>query len=253
MYKALAFGHDCGHVMCKSISFLLPLSPSDENAMAQAQRRRARRSALLLASLAQCEALECASGSYTTLRLGSGRSLKLQHSTWQAAGTGGFVWHAGKVLCDWLRDREGFAGSSVLELGCGTGACGLFAAGLGASRVMLTDSGPDALLELAERNAASNAAAYPGTDVCVRRYAWGDELPAPIASGRWDWVLAADVLYSRRAHEPFCATARELLRPAAGAAAQPPPRPPGLVLAHQQRLGDPTLDDFCATAEASAV
>ena len=202
----------------------------------------------LLASLPPLHAaLECASGKSTTLPLGAGRpTLKLRHSTWQDSGTGGFVWHAGKVLCEWQQEQA-LAGSSVLELGAGTGACGLVAAGLGASRVLLTDGGPEPLLQLAERNVALNRAAFPDADVGVLRYSWGDDLPEPIAAGRWDFVLASDVLYSRRTHEPFCGTVRALLRPPGGA---PPPR---VVVAHQHRPGDPPLADFCKTVEASGL
>ena len=60
-------------------------------------------------------------------------------------------------MCNWLANNtDDICGSRVLELGSGTGACGLYAAGLGASRVLLTDGGSDALRELCKANAASN-------------------------------------------------------------------------------------------------
>ena len=42
-------------------------------------------------------------------------------------------------MSDKGKHADDVAGASVLELGSGTGACGLYAAALGASRVVLTD------------------------------------------------------------------------------------------------------------------
>ena len=44
------------------------------------------------------------------------------------------VWASAPVLCEWL-SGELKPGDTVLELGSGTGAVGLYAAALGASRV----------------------------------------------------------------------------------------------------------------------
>jgi predicted nicotinamide N-methyase len=79
-------------------------------------------------------------------------------------------------------------GLGVLELGCGLALPSVVAA-LGGGRVLATDWSPDALV-FALRNAELN-------DVTIRtaRLAWAEPtLPA----GRFDLVLAADVLYERR-------------------------------------------------------
>jgi hypothetical protein len=62
----------------------------------------------------------------------------LRSANWPRLSQLGF--HVGKHADD-------VAGASVLELGSGTGACGLYAAALGASRVVLTD-GREGLLPL---------------------------------------------------------------------------------------------------------
>ena len=84
--------------------------------------------------------------------LPDGRRVRLEQSSWDDAGTGGVVWPAARALCRWQADlAEELVGARVLELGAGTGACGLFAAGLGASSVCLTDGGPPGVLALASR------------------------------------------------------------------------------------------------------
>jgi predicted nicotinamide N-methyase len=79
-------------------------------------------------------------------------------------------------------------GLRIVELGCGL-AVPSIAAALGGARVLATDWSPDAL-GFAVRNAELNGVALE-----TARLAWGDpELPR----GRFDLVLAADVLYERR-------------------------------------------------------
>ena len=58
------------------------------------------------------------------------------------------LWPAARALVSLLekRGKQSLASTStVLELGSGTGACGLYAAGLGASPVVCTEGGDDAL------------------------------------------------------------------------------------------------------------
>jgi predicted nicotinamide N-methyase len=79
------------------------------------------------------------------------------------------------------------AGLRVVEVGCGLAVPSIVAA-LGGARVLATDWSPEALV-FAARNAELN-----GVVLDTARLAWGDpELP-----GRFDLVLAADVLYERR-------------------------------------------------------
>lgn len=69
-----------------------------------------------------------------------------------AFGTGG---HESTALClDFLPDLL-LAGSSVLDLGCGSGILGISAARLGAARVLMLDNDPVAV-EVARKNAIAN-------------------------------------------------------------------------------------------------
>ncbi len=115
-----------------------------------------------------------------------------------ATGTpewGGAVWPAADILCRWMAaQQQDISGSRVLELGSGTGACGIYAAALGASRVTLTDGGGDELLELMRCNVERNRHLFGDADVAVERLVWGGG--APCGSQRdFDYVIAADALY----------------------------------------------------------
>ena len=121
---------------------------------------------------------------------------------------GGRVWEAAPHLCTFLASvAEQVQGSTLLELGAGTGACGLYAAGLGARRVVLSEGGPDApiLLDLLRRNAARNT----GRDVEACTLHWGEE---PLPAGPFEWVVGSDiVLAGGYSHAALCATLLSLL------------------------------------------
>ena len=166
--------------------------------------------------------------------LPSGRSLAIRQAPVIDAGTGGKVWPAAAVMCRWLRCQQAeLRGSSILELGCGAGACGIFAAALGASRVMLTD-GEDAAVGLAARNAQDNRTMLGGADVRAGRLLWGGRSEV-LPKGPWDFVLASDVLYRTGAWKDLAATLRNLC------AAQE--RPPRMLLALAHRHSGPLITE----------
>ena len=105
-----------------------------------------------------------------------------------------------------MRGEASLRGARVLELGCGTGACGLYAAPCGATEVLLTD-GSETLQPLIDTNVASNPA--PGCAVRSQRYLWGEPLPA----GRFDLAIASDCsyFYEEEAHAALAATCAALL------------------------------------------
>jgi len=97
------------------------------------------------------------------------------------------LWPSALVLATVVSEAP-LAGKRVIELGCGL-ALPSIVGSLGGADVLATDWSPDALV-FAARNARLNGAAIE-----VARLAWGmPELP----DGRFDLVLAADVLYERR-------------------------------------------------------
>lgn len=169
--------------------------------------------------------------------LPTGARLDLESPGWTPAyGPGGLVWQSAGALCRYLERSDVCRGRACLELGSGTGACGLFAAALGASSVVLTDGGPDALLDVARRNARANAASCP--NVSVRRYDWGTPLDE-----NFDVVIGSDLTYTRADFGVLCDTLASIVRK----------DPIAVLLAHQQdRLtvsGLTLLDHFTFAAE----
>ena len=153
---------------------------------------------------------------------------------------GGRVWVAAPALCGWMSSvADQFAQTSCLELGAGTGACGLYAAGLGASRVVLTDGGPSEapLLQLMADNAERNRARLPaGSRVEVASLTWGCE-PSALPAGPFDWVLGSDVTWGsdHDNHASLCTTLRALLQ-------RDQPRRPRVALAMEHGLPVPAAE-----------
>ena len=164
--------------------------------------------------------------------LPSGQQLALEtRGMVSSCGLGGKLWPAASVLCRHLRQHtdELLGGSSaVLELGCGLGAVGLYAAALGAHEVLLTDGGDDALLQVASANAQANRDLLRGA-VRIERFSWGShELPTLQPS----LILGSDVTYARASHSALCASLHAILARGSRDAAQPAIR---ALLAHEHR------------------
>ena len=161
--------------------------------------------------------------------LPDGRRLSVSTGTLEACETGGRLWTSAIALCEWLgrSDSDLLQGKAVLELGCGTGAVGLYAAAAGAHRVTLSDGGPAAVLELARCNAAANAELWSGGDVTVEvvEYSWGGEWAV---CGEFDLVVGSDLTYAAGAHAALCSTLAEQLRQHSSGCR--------VVLAHEHRM-----------------
>ena len=124
-------------------------------------------------------------------------------------------------------------GARILELGCGTGAVGIYAAGLGASDVVMTDVGDNenALLRLAAANIRSNTNLFSEQRVCrVAPYAWGSALTAIVDDGTGlDLVLGSDLTYARKSHRALCETLVQVLTDPSRFGS------PRVILAHEHR------------------
>lgn len=125
--------------------------------------------------------------------------------------TGGRVWHSAPILCEWLADHRQSAvvGHRVLDLGSGTGACGLYAAGLGAKSVVLSD-GSESLLELLQCNARANEARIGSSEVSVCHLQFGCDAHA-LPAGPIHLVLGSDIIYDAASHAALCRTLSALM------------------------------------------
>ena len=145
----------------------------------------------------------------------SGLSLAIMQDTeyeaeqlW-AMGCGNVVWEAAAATLralDAEYSSKGLHGLRVLELGAGTGVCGIACAALGASAVILTDK-PDSL-----QVARKNALACPWSDVLqVQALDWSD--PEAGAGFEVDFVIACDCLYQSSVYPALAATIARLGAP----------------------------------------
>ena len=148
---------------------------------------------------------------------------------------GGSIWPCAAALCRWLLQNEPVVrGARVLELGAGTGACGLFAAGLGSAHVLLTD-GRDGLVALQAANLKANAGFSLAEDasVSMQAFRWGQSAPP---AGSWDLVLGSDTTYDGDVAEELSLTLGALLHEAEGT-------PPRVILSHDHRMRDHAVDE----------
>jgi predicted nicotinamide N-methyase len=114
-------------------------------------------------------------------------------------GTGGTVWPAAHMLARYLAKRRFPSGWTCLDLGTGTGAAGLAAAALGASKVALTDLSH--ALDMARCNVERNNLK---AEVCALDWSNPRDSEAFDLVQQYDVVLAAEcILPKLYPLEPF--------------------------------------------------
>ncbi|MCC6178758.1 MAG: class I SAM-dependent methyltransferase [Chloroflexi bacterium] len=146
------------------------------------------------------------------------------------------LWPAADSLAAYLLSGETsnaapLAGWRVLDLGCGVGACGFAAAGLGA-HVTFFDWEPRAI-EIVTASARAQ-----GQPPAAFQFVTGDWRMPPLL-GSFDLILAADVLYEQRNVRPVAVFLARHLAPGGGAWLADPGRPHTeafLSLAREMRL-----------------
>ncbi|XP_071398643.1 protein-lysine methyltransferase METTL21C-like [Centroberyx affinis] len=128
---------------------------------------------------------------------------------------GAVMWPAALALCSFLdtnRERVNLQGKQVLELGAGTGLVAVVASLLGAS-VTATDL-PDVLGNL-KANVMRNTKGRCRYTPQVATLSWGHDLERtyPTSVYRYDYVLAADVVYHHDFLDELLVTMKHFCQP----------------------------------------
>lgn len=127
------------------------------------------------------------------------------------------LWPSALVLAAEIA-ADGPAGKTVLELGCGVGLPAVVAAGCGA-RVLASDWYPEALA-FAEHNASR-----AGVTIETLAADWSAPPPQLVASGPFDLVIGADILYEDRNGQALTRLLPHLVAPDGEVVVTDPRRP----------------------------
>jgi len=130
-----------------------------------------------------------------SLSLPSRPSVEIKIIERPGVSLGSTVFHGATLLSSHLFKcvpLETLRGKRVLELGAGTGLCGLTAAMMGAD-VTITDMG--VLVPVLQANVEANEKAVieAGGSICAKEFLWGTD-PASLGTP-FDFLIASDVVY----------------------------------------------------------
>ncbi|PRP84655.1 putative nicotinamide N-methyltransferase-like [Planoprotostelium fungivorum] len=124
--------------------------------------------------------------------------------------TGMKIWPVAREFCEYLHtQRERLSGRNILELGAGTGMCGLYTSHL-CRRVMITD-GDDAVVSIVKKNVELNGL----KNVLVEKLWWGDHLSTERLlrenSEGYDVIIGSEILYHESHAPSLVQTVNQLL------------------------------------------
>lgn len=125
--------------------------------------------------------------------------MKKLRLTQNYSALGATVWDGSIALAKMFDNRKLFPeqylnSCRAIELGAGCGLVGLYICHLGANHTVLTDQ--KCCIPLLEENLRLNIPKTYQDRIQVREYSWGDKLGSLINNGRFNLILAAEVLYS---------------------------------------------------------
>ena len=238
----------------KSLVFALwtgkssPLDGTNANGIAMTRRRRRRTRGSVAYRVVRAKKASSNSNANET-------SVSIDAPGWRGYGTGGRIWSSSKVLREFLKENGDVfvLDKNVIELGCGTGVVGIYAAKRGQARsVLLTDGGSDALLKLAEENAPKNGV----ENISVHKLEWGVGKVSPtlrdcMKTNPPDLIVGSDCTYERKSHAALCDTIIELLGLARIELSTS--TPPRVLLAHQHRTFVSLLGGYGFSSDAFGV
>lgn len=122
-------------------------------------------------------------------------------------GYAGEVWDSALVLCNSAKKESfqkmfDFKNKLILELGSGTGICGLFLSALGPNKIILTDKKES--LDLIAKNVEHNIKFIPeNTQLAIEEFNWGDKqrLKHYKDNYKFDYIVCSDVIYDKSQYE----------------------------------------------------
>ncbi|HCS54392.1 methyltransferase domain-containing protein [Rubinisphaera sp.] len=114
-----------------------------------------------------------------------------------------YLWPAARSFANIMASLNDPPAKELLEIGCGCGLVGL-AAMTNGIKTTLSDNRLEAL-QLSEYNAKQNNL----SNYELLQLDWFH----PPKEKRWDWVIASDVLYEARFHEPLLDALTQLIKP----------------------------------------
>lgn len=122
---------------------------------------------------------------------------------WNSFGVAAVVWEAALILGTFLQSiQDQIQGKNVLELGSGTGICGIIASILGAN-VTLTDL--ENCMSLCERNVEINLnATVHGFQ--MKPLDWTEDLEKNWSGIVYDYIIGADLVYIEELFEDLVRT-----------------------------------------------
>ena len=128
---------------------------------------------------------------------GSGVDISIQENTRQVDGIGGTTWDGSLLLCELLlRTRAALTECSLLELGCGSGLCGICIAA-DCAVVITTDQEIDLVQQKLSLNPHNNLSAVT--------LQWGDEL-GELSDQHWDVLFGAEITCLKSQHDSLVDT-----------------------------------------------
>jgi predicted nicotinamide N-methyase len=111
-------------------------------------------------------------------------------------GYAGKVWECASVFSSFIssdKARKLFKNKSVIEIGSGTGFCGLVVSQLGAKKVILSDR--ELNLPILEKNIQINKQNFNGCDVNVFTVDWNYIHEYKRIKEQYDIIIASDIIY----------------------------------------------------------
>jgi len=123
-------------------------------------------------------------------------------------GLGGSVWDCGLVMAKYLENisDDWIRGKKVIELGSGTGTCGIICALRGATSTVLTDVANQ--LHLIRENISLNPAAQ---HITVHEYQWESDCKS--LDPPFDLIICSDLVYQPETFEPLLRSWKMLSHP----------------------------------------